>query len=148
MSYNAKRHHLLDLPDILVVLQILWLYQVLVQLRKKQLHRHNMENKLPLCLFLLSAWAYFHQGQVYKYIFIFPWSNFLCFFYKKNPLIIWLGPVQGGSDIVLESLAERKVAQQALEFLQQPNESPSAPPTWYVARNEHMLTHNSSIIGV
>lgn len=31
------------------------------------------------------------------------------------------GPLSGGSDLVLESLAERKVAQQALEFLEQPS---------------------------
>lgn len=32
------------------------------------------------------------------------------------------GPIRGGSELMLESLAERKVAQQALEFLEQPNE--------------------------
>ncbi|KAI5066331.1 hypothetical protein GOP47_0018955 [Adiantum capillus-veneris] len=32
------------------------------------------------------------------------------------------GPIAGGSDLMLESLAERKVAQQAVEFLQQPTE--------------------------
>jgi hypothetical protein len=41
---------------------------------------------------------------------------------------MWTGPIQGGSDIVLETLAERKVAQQALEFLEQPNNLQS-PPT-------------------
>ncbi|KAH7445297.1 hypothetical protein KP509_01G001600 [Ceratopteris richardii] len=33
------------------------------------------------------------------------------------------GPIQGGSDLMLETLAEKKVAQQALEFLKQPHEA-------------------------
>ncbi|MCO5602331.1 hypothetical protein L7F22_056461 [Adiantum nelumboides] len=37
------------------------------------------------------------------------------------------GPITGGSDLMLESLAERKVAQQAAEFLQQPTETGNTP---------------------
>jgi hypothetical protein len=54
-------------------------------------------------------------------IVLFVLVNNFCFF-------MWTGPIQGGSDIVLESLAERKVAQQALEFLEQPSNL-QPPPT-------------------